>query len=282
MRVTWFAQSLQIGRLSAPVWLIASLAALAGTYLAGRLLYRSDTPTRTAVFDLVSNTFFIFILVWKLSPLLFQFPQIVKQPASLLFLPGGTGGALAGAGAAGIYLAIKLLRVRPVDGKTARGFLLSALVFAAVFFVIGSAVGLQRTGSRAEAPDFVLTGLDGENYRLSEYSGRHVIINFWASWCGPCRAEIPELVEFYEELDESRVVLLGVNQLASEAGSGAVDEFVRQQNMTFPILLDAGNRVHGLYGVRGIPTTVIVDPAGNIKAKRTGAVTSAWLRSSVR
>ena len=78
------------------------------------------------------------------------------------------------------------------------------------------------------------------------------------------------------------VVLLGINQTASEAGAGAVREFAKRQNMEFPILLDTGNRVHRLYGIRGIPTTIIVDPDGVITAKRTGAVTTAWLKNSVR
>jgi peroxiredoxin len=156
------------------------------------------------------------------------------------------------------------------------------VVFAAVFFLAGSASGLQLRSSSTQAPDFQLTSLDGTTYVLSDFEGKHVILNFWASWCGPCRAEIPELVEFHEYLDKDSVVLLGINQTASETGTGTIRDFAEQQKMMFPILLDSGNRVHQMYGIRGIPTTVIVDPDGLITAKRMGAVTSSWLKNMLR
>ena len=285
----WLAQSVQVGRFSLPVWILASVIALAGTYFAIRGLYRRDKAARTAVFNLIFNSFFIFFLVWKLSPAVFQFSQVLRQPSALLFLPGGTAGSIAGGAAVVVYLAIKLLRARtrakrtePAEPKIAQGLAVSAAVFAAVFLLAGSVAGLQQRSSRAQAPDFQLTGLDGGSYRLTAFAGKYVILNFWASWCGPCRAEIPELVKFHEDSGEDTVVLLAINQTTSEAGAGAVRDFAEQQNMKFPILLDSANRVHVLYGIRGIPTTIIIDPDGLITAKRTGAVTSAWLKSAVR
>jgi peroxiredoxin len=282
MPMIWLYQSVQLGRFSAPIWLLASLAGLAGTYVAIRVLFHHEKPARTAVFDLVFNTFFIFFLVWKLSPAVFQFSQILKQPSALLYLPGGTGGGIAGAGGAIIYLTIKFLRIRPVKRRIVRGLVISTVVFASVFFVAGSLAGLPQRSSQVQAPDFQLTSLDSDLYQLSDFKGKYVILNFWASWCGPCRAEIPELVEFYENLNEDKVVLLGINQTATEAGTGVVSEFAEQRNMRFPILLDSGNRVYQLYGIRGIPTTVIVDPDGVIAAKRTGAVTGTWLKTVLR
>lgn len=280
--MTWLNHSVQIGRFSVPVWLLASLAALAGTYVVIRMLFRRDKTTRTAIFDIVFNTFFFFFIAWKLSPLVFQFSQVLAQPSALLFLPGGAAGGIAGAAAAVIYLTIKLLRNRPVGRKIGHGLAVSAVVFAAVFFLTGGVAGLQQRSSRAQAPEFELTALDGESYLLSDFRGKHVILNFWASWCGPCRAEIPELVEFHESSGDEEVILLGINQTTSEAGPGAVRDFAEQYNMRFPILLDSANRVHGLYGIRGIPTTIIVDPDGLITAKRTGAVTGSWLKSVLR
>ena len=280
--MAWLAQSIQIGRFSIPVWLLSAVTALAGTYIAIRWLFRRDEAARTVIFDVVFNTLFIFFLVWKLSPAVFRFSQIIEQPSALLFLPGGVAGGIAGGAGAMIYLAVKFFRIKPVAGRIVRGLIVSAAVFTAVFFLAGGVAGLQHRSSRGEAPDFELTGLDRESYRLSDYNGKHVILNFWASWCAPCRAEIPEFVEFYKNANEDTVVLLGINQTSSEASAGAVREFAEGRGMKFPILLDSSNRVHGLYGIRGIPTTVIVGPDGLIKAQRMGAVTSAWLKNAVR
>ena len=147
MQMTWLAQSVQLGRFSTPIWLLASIAALVGTYVAIRGLFHRDKAARTAIFDLVFNTFFIFILVWKLSPAVFQFSQILKQPSALLYLPGGAAGSIAGAGAAAIYLTIKFLRIRPVERRIVQGLVISAAIFTVVFLLAGSAAGLQRRSS---------------------------------------------------------------------------------------------------------------------------------------
>lgn len=282
MLMAWLVQSIQAGRFSIPIWLLSSIAALAAAYVVMRLLFRRDKAYRTAVLDLVFNAFFIFFLVWKLSPLVFRFSQITGQPSALLFLPGGTPGAISGAAGAAVYLTVKFLRTRPVKRRIIQGFVLSAAVFTAMFFLAGSVAGLAQRSSYTQAPDFQLSTLDGGSYRLSELKGKYVILNFWASWCAPCRAEVPELVEFHKESKADMVVLLGINQTASEAGISAVRNFAEQNSMAFPILLDTGNKVHGLYGIRGIPTTVIVDPNGVITVKRMGAVTGTWLNAALR
>ncbi|MBN1686573.1 MAG: hypothetical protein JW852_07945 [Spirochaetales bacterium] len=110
--MAWFAQSVQFGRFSAPVWLPASLLALAGTYAAIRWMFRRDKAGQKWAADLVFNAFFIFFIVWKLSPAVFQFSQVVRQPSALLFLTGGTAGIITGAAAAVIYMTVKFLRAR--------------------------------------------------------------------------------------------------------------------------------------------------------------------------
>ena len=163
----------------------------------------------------------------------------------------------------------------------------SSTAAAAAFFLIGAIAGIQGAAASAEASDFELEALDGGEFRLSDHRGRYVILNFWASWCGPCRAEIPELKAFRERIeeegdDDAGPLLIGINQTASESGTTSLRSFVEREGMNFLILLDTGNRVHAQYGIRGIPTTVIVNPNGTIAAKRTGAVTRGWLRSMTR
>ena len=277
--MTWFSNTIQIGRFAAPVWLLAAAAGLAASYIMARIYFRTDRAARRVVVDLFFNAFLVFVIVWKLSPLVFQFRQVIQQPLTLLFLPGGAGGTSAGFAGALAYLTIRLIRERPLSRRFIRGASYSAVALITLFFVFGLLAGLPRasTESDRDAPEFELTGLDSQIHRLSDYRGRYVILNFWASWCGPCRAEIPVLVDFYKSVEDGGPVLLAINQTASEPGTEAVRAFVENNRMEFPVLLDTTSRVHRLFGIRGIPTTVIVSPDGNIVHRRTGAVTRSWL-----
>lgn len=153
----------------------------------------------------------------------------------------------------------------------------------------GSALSGPRAASNAPvapaapiAPDFELSTLAGGTVTLSELRGKTVVINFWATWCPPCRAEIPHLNQFYDRIDPEEVVLLAVNQTVSEQSTDRIRGFVDTMSMKFPVLLDRRNSVFALYGVRGIPTTFIVGPYGTIRARRVGPVTARWLGSALK
>lgn len=119
----------------------------------------------------------------------------------------------------------------------------------------------------AFAPDFSLTSLDGEQVRLSDYRGKRVIVNFWATWCPPCRAEMPALEEIWQQYDEE-VVILGVDQGESPQ---LVANFTRVQvPVTFPILLDTDHAIGDGYWVRSLPTTFFIDPDGVIQEIHIG------------
>src|SRR5690606_462680 len=112
------------------------------------------------------------------------------------------------------------------------------------------------------APNFELAGLDGSVQRLSDYRGRYVLLNFWASWCGPCKIETPDLQRFSDEVDTSKLVVVGLNQ--QERPSVAQD-FVEQFDVTYPIVLDRSGEVSLAYRVgRSIPVTMLIDPDGVI------------------
>ncbi len=124
------------------------------------------------------------------------------------------------------------------------------------------------------APDFTLETLAGEELSLSDYRDRLVIINFWASWCAPCAAEMPELQSYYEAHHEAGVVVLGVN--GGEAPA-EVREFVGAYGITFPVLLDSERRVMGQYAVVGLPSTFFVDPEGQLMGYWPGILTREML-----
>lgn len=113
-----------------------------------------------------------------------------------------------------------------------------------------------------EAPDFALKSATGENLRLSEYRGSVVMINFWATWCGPCRQEMPLLDELYSRYQRVGFNLLGVN--IDDDSSRAMD-MARELGVSFPVLFDARKEVSRLYDVEAMPVTVLVDREGTVR-----------------
>ena len=112
------------------------------------------------------------------------------------------------------------------------------------------------------SPEFELETLTGKTVRLSDYRGKRVIINFWATWCPPCRAEIPDFQKLYNNHD---VVILAVNLTQSEKSEEHVTEFVNDFEMTFPVLMDEQATVSTTYQVQAYPTSYMVDSNGHIQ-----------------
>ena len=125
------------------------------------------------------------------------------------------------------------------------------------------------------APDFQLRTLTGETVKLSDFRGRPVVINFWASWCGPCKAEMPLLSKTYNELKDQGLVILAVDVQELEA---VVEKYVKDNNLPFTILLDRNGEIANLYRARGLPTTYFVDPEGKVQSWQVGTLTQTTLR----
>ena len=119
---------------------------------------------------------------------------------------------------------------------------------------------LPRSGY--PAPDFTLETLEGKTVTLSDLNGEVVLINFWATWCPPCRAEMPAIQEVYEEYRDQGFTVLAVNQRESQ---GRVAAFMDELGLTFPVPLDREGRVSARYRVNALPTTFFVDRAGIIR-----------------
>lgn len=127
------------------------------------------------------------------------------------------------------------------------------------------------------APDFELVTPEGKPVKLSDFKGKKVILNFWATWCPPCRAEIPDIQNFYSK-NKDEVVVLGVNLTGSEKDSGNVTRFIKEFGMSFPIVLDKQNRVGALYQVSAIPISYILDTSGIIQQKVVGPMSYEMMR----
>jgi peroxiredoxin len=119
------------------------------------------------------------------------------------------------------------------------------------------------------APDFELLGVNGETVRLSDYLGRPVILNFWATWCAPCRLEMPELQRAQAEFGDDGPVVLTINQ---EESAEQVTEFFDEVGLTLPALLDSEAEVGAAYGAFFLPTTVIIGPDGAVAAIHRGII----------
>jgi peroxiredoxin len=133
---------------------------------------------------------------------------------------------------------------------------------------VPSAVGAPLSSSPSPregflAPDFTLDALDGGEVALSKLRGKIVVINFWATWCLPCRAETPALENAFDQYKDSDVMILGVN-LTNQDSISEVESFVQEFGLTYPILLDRDGSVsNSLYQIRGLPTHVLCQPQGS-------------------
>ena len=121
------------------------------------------------------------------------------------------------------------------------------------------------------APDFTLTTLEGKEVSLSDYKGKKVILNFWATWCPPCKAEMPHMQEYYEQYHEKEnVEMLAVNLSTIDNGKEAVEKFAEEYGLTFPIPLDEEGTQGTVYQAQTIPTSFMVDTNGIIQHKIIG------------
>ena len=149
-----------------------------------------------------------------------------------------------------------------MSARTLKGFA-KGLALAAVFVLPAFA-----TSSSGPAPAFQLTGRNGKAIDLSQYKGQVVMINFWATWCGPCRQEMPLLEDIYKKYKPMGFTLVGVN--VEPDAKGAEAWLSKQKPVSFPIAFDTESKVSKMYKVAGMPSTVIVDRKGNVRALHRG------------
>jgi peroxiredoxin len=175
------------------------------------------------------------------------------------------------------------------ESRTAWRMLMGALLVLGIGWTAASRVTGEQVAARSErspspqagfaAPDFTLETLDGKTVSLSDLRGQAVLINFWATWCPPCRAEMPAIQQVYEQYRDQGFTVLAVDL---QEGDAQVAAFVEELGLTFPILMDREGTVAGRYQVKALPSTFFVDREGVIQEVTLGGpMTAAFIESQV-
>ena len=142
-----------------------------------------------------------------------------------------------------------------------------AILMLSLSGVAQSSQTLTPLPGQVPAPDFTLSDTEGTLHRLSDYKGKTVIINFWATWCPPCREEIPSMNRAWRALQKENVVLLAINVGEDE---DTIFQFTANYPVEFPLLMDLDSTIIGEWPVRGLPTTFVVDPQGRLAYRAIG------------
>lgn len=139
-------------------------------------------------------------------------------------------------------------------------------------------VGLEKGNL---APDFELQSVEGKSMKLSSFRGKKVILNFWASWCPPCRLEMPEMEKFYTENQNKNIEILSVNLTKAEKSQSDVTKFMETDGITFPVLLDENGSTAQLYNISSIPASFVIDTHGVIQQTVVGPMNLEAMRNMV-
>ena len=154
------------------------------------------------------------------------------------------------------------------------GVLLVAILAVAVSGSLAWSMGSRVPVVGAPAEDFRLIDLEGKSQSLSQYRGKVVLVNFWATWCKPCTTEMPAMQATYDKLRDKGFVVLAINELEDDA---KVREHIKQHGHTFPVLMDRENKVANQFGVFGLPVSVFIDEKGVVQEYIKGGLLTEQL-----
>lgn len=140
-------------------------------------------------------------------------------------------------------------------------------------------VGLEKGNL---APDFELSDMEGNPVKLSDYRGKAVLLNFWASWCPPCRAEMPHMEKLYNKYKDENFDILAVNLTNTEKNSGDAEKFVKELGLTFTIPMDVKGEAGSDYNIMAYPTSYFIDSDGVIREKVLGALNEEYMEKEIK
>jgi peroxiredoxin len=159
------------------------------------------------------------------------------------------------------------------------GIVTFAAILAGLGIGLAWGMGARPPVVGMPAHEFSLPNLNGQVQSLSQYRGKIVLLNFWATWCKPCTTEMPAMQAAYERFRDRDFAVLAINELED---TSKVREHIREHGHTFPVLLDQDNRVANLYGVFGLPVSVFIDEEGVIREYiKGGLLTEQKIREAV-
>ena len=176
------------------------------------------------------------------------------------------------------------------DRETMVALLVLVLLALAVPLVRGIAVPVRTVSAEGPgtttlnakpAPDFTLEAVGGQRVSLSDYKGKVVMLNLWATWCPPCVRETPQLIRVYEQYRDQGFVILGINTTYQD-DRAKVEQFVSDKGVSYPILLDVDDEFGQKYGARLLPTSYLVDRDGKIVTTKIGEIDEAQLGEQVQ
>ena len=281
--------TIQLGQLVLNLEIFVYLLCGAVGVLAIRMKTKPSAE-RDNVVSTAFNAVLLWLLVWKGSMLLFQPTEVFANPSSLLYFSGGVKGKWLASAIAAAYLLLKLFKFKVSKKETLELMtimvLSSFVVFVLVeesFKLVGS--GATQVGSGIQkgqfAPDFDLTDMNGNRVNLSDFRGSIVFLNFWATWCPPCKAEMPHMERIHKNYKDKGVAVLAVNVTTTEGKLSDVKGFVTKMGLTFPIVLDIEGVVNKQYQIMAYPTTFMIDKQGVIRQRFLGAVSYDTMKQMI-
>ncbi|MEI5906841.1 thiol-disulfide oxidoreductase ResA [Bacillus spongiae] len=162
-----------------------------------------------------------------------------------------------------------------------RTIILAILLSAVIYTLYGNLVGKdskQVVQVNDKAPDFILPKLNGEELKLSEFRGKAVLLNFWGSWCAPCKKEMPVIQDAYDQYKDQNVEVITINVNESEL---TVKNFFEKNNLSLPVVMDKDSEVYDAYGIYVLPTSFFLHPDGTVNRVYKGEITrenmSKWM-----
>lgn len=265
-----------LGSLAVPTVPLTVIGCLVVSWLAGRLPLRGDKDGGRVFSDLFTTPLLPFLLGWKFSLFITDGKDVLVRPSMLLYSTGETTNFLIGLLIGFGWLAYKMIRHQPrkeLMAAMARSWGLFIILALGLVFVFRPSLSQERP----EMPPITLMKENGDRWVSTEAYGHPLVLNFWASWCPPCRAEMPMLEGFAQGEKLGDASFWAVNAVNTEKSVRAGRDWLTENDMTVPMLLDASGHASHAYGVSALPTTVVLDAQGRLVARKTGAISRSWL-----